>query len=324
LKRLLIYCFYDKNGIVDNYVSYFLNKIRKFCYEICVVVNGKITDTSEECLGKYADKIIKKENKGYDSGAFRHAVYSYGFDYLKQYDEVIFANDTFYGPLFNLEQLFTEMELKQDNDFWGITKHPSIDIKVAGVQINEHLQSYFLVYKNNILSSLDFKEYWDKMKTPTNYEEAVAFYELYTTAFFINKGYKPGSLINIKANFHQENRPYFYDVIKWIKKEHVPFIKKKIFELDTKYLKHEINGGIFKLFETIKTQTNYDTDLIIKNVQRVYQKELNQRTLILIFIEYIYIHIKKAVQPWKNRHYNAKIRKIKNKLNLITILKEQN
>ena len=44
MKRLLIYFFWDKDGIVDDYIPHMLKSFRPFATELCVVVNGEITD----------------------------------------------------------------------------------------------------------------------------------------------------------------------------------------------------------------------------------------------------------------------------------------
>ena len=39
MKRLCIFCFYDKNGVVDSYIEYLLNDLRSCSAYIIVVVN---------------------------------------------------------------------------------------------------------------------------------------------------------------------------------------------------------------------------------------------------------------------------------------------
>ena len=57
MKRLCIYFFYDKDGIVDDYVPVYLQAMQEFFSEICVVVNGKLTQTSEQKLKTFSDKL---------------------------------------------------------------------------------------------------------------------------------------------------------------------------------------------------------------------------------------------------------------------------
>ena len=48
--RLAVYCFYDRDGVVDDYVVYFLRELRKNVSRICCVVNGKLTDGGRTAL----------------------------------------------------------------------------------------------------------------------------------------------------------------------------------------------------------------------------------------------------------------------------------
>ena len=62
MKRLCIYFFYDKDGIVDDYVVYFLKKIRNFCDELCIVSNSHIEKDGQKKLEKICSKILLREN----------------------------------------------------------------------------------------------------------------------------------------------------------------------------------------------------------------------------------------------------------------------
>ena len=77
-KRLLIYFFYDANGIVDDYIPYMLDDLKKNVTDIQVVVNGKINDEGIEKFKRYTDKILIRENKGFDVWAYKEAMESLG------------------------------------------------------------------------------------------------------------------------------------------------------------------------------------------------------------------------------------------------------
>ena len=121
MKRLLIYFFYDKSGIVDNYVCHMLESLRKFSSEIMFVSNGQLEAASSEKIKSYVDNVICRENKGYDVYAYKEAMQHYGWDKLAEYDEVILMNYTIMGPVYPFDEMFSVMEKKQV-DFWGITK----------------------------------------------------------------------------------------------------------------------------------------------------------------------------------------------------------
>ena len=53
MKRVAIYFFYDKNGIVDKYVNYFLEDLKKNLDRLIIVCNGKLTSKGREELEKF-------------------------------------------------------------------------------------------------------------------------------------------------------------------------------------------------------------------------------------------------------------------------------
>ena len=63
-RRLAIYFFYDKKGVVDGYVPYFLEDLKKNVTEIFIVCNGKLTSDGKEILEKYGEVYVR-ENKGF-------------------------------------------------------------------------------------------------------------------------------------------------------------------------------------------------------------------------------------------------------------------
>ena len=87
-KRLAIFFFYDRRGIVDSYVPYLLEDLKKNVSEIFVVCNGKLKEEGKRELEKYG-KVLVRENKGFDVWAYKTALETYGWKKLEEFDEVI-------------------------------------------------------------------------------------------------------------------------------------------------------------------------------------------------------------------------------------------
>ena len=320
MKRLMIYFFYDNDGIVDDYVPYFLEKFKPYCEEICTVINGTVTEESKEKLKKYSSLVFERENISFDSGAYKYAIEHYGYEKLREYDELILANFTMFGPIFSPQELFNTME-KRDCDFWGITKHPSYEHYFAGVKIDEHVQSYFIVYKKNILCSKDFEEYWNTLQTATTYEEAIAFHELRTTKFFEERGYKSDTYINLEKYLSEiKNKPYYYSILQQVKEDRMPFIKRKIFLVENNNYFNDIKGGITPLLEYLEKNSDYNLNMIYENIRRSnfvnldissIKKQYNRCKI----LQYVLFH------KWK--HYHEKVEIYKNRLRLINFLEER-
>ena len=319
-KRLLIFFLYDKDGIVDDYAIYFLNSMRQFCSEIMVVVNGFLSEEGKSKLNECSNQILIRENKGFDSYAYKTGIESYGYEKIKEYDELILANFTMFGPIFPLNEMFEKMDNKKYIDLWGITKHPSTDNVFAGIKVKEHIQSNFLVFRKSILSDDSFKEFWTSLKQPTTYEEAVGFYELRATDYFEKRGFKSDCYINLGKYFNNSEDIYFYYTYDQVKNDRIPFIKRRIFSVKKDILEHNINGGIVNLLNYLEEKTNYNVNLIYNNVKRCYLNNINVKNTKNQYIKY---KIKQFIIPLKWNHYAQKQACAKEMSKFIEILKDK-
>ena len=100
IHRLGIYFFYDKNGIVDRFVSYLLADLRKSLDRLIVVCNGSLNENGKKIFERYTSEIIVRENTGLDVWAYKTAMATLGWKELETYDEVILLNSTFMGTVY--------------------------------------------------------------------------------------------------------------------------------------------------------------------------------------------------------------------------------
>ena len=94
VKRLGIYFFYEKEGIVDSYVKYFFKDYVKQVTDMIVVCNGQLNEEGHKFFEQYTKSVIVRENKGLDVWAYKTAMESLGWEKLVQYDEICFVNCT--------------------------------------------------------------------------------------------------------------------------------------------------------------------------------------------------------------------------------------
>jgi rhamnosyltransferase len=71
IKRLAIYFFYDKDGIVDDYVLYVLRDLMEDISSLMVVCNGKLTQQGREKLESITPRVLVREDKGFDVWAYK-------------------------------------------------------------------------------------------------------------------------------------------------------------------------------------------------------------------------------------------------------------
>ena len=291
MKRFSIYCFYDRDGIVGEYVCHYLRALKKVSDYIYVVVNGSITAGGRQKLLSVADRVDQRENYGLDAYAYRHALQECR-DQLKEYDELILSNNSFYGPVYPLEDVFSTMntaDTAASSDFWGITVHPQLQAVINEKQkldyVNEHVQSYFIVFRKKVFQSRVFEQFFQNLPEIDNFLDAVVLFELELTRVLTEEGrFSYKSYVN-PADFPDGNCtiPYPWDLYRDGKS---PFVKRKVFF--EKY--HEIisrNRGnqSRRLLDELKNSGSYPVELIWDDLLRtqpmsVLRENLHLNTII--------------------------------------------
>ena len=291
MKRFSIYCFYDRDGIVGEYVCHYLRALKKVSDYIYVVVNGSITAGGRQKLLSVADRVDQRENYGLDAYAYRHALQECR-DQLKEYDELILSNNSFYGPVYPLEDVFSTMntaDTAASSDFWGITVHPQLQAVINEKQkldyVNEHVQSYFIVFRKKVFQSRVFEQFFQNLPEIDNFLDAVVLFELELTRVLTEEGrFSYKSYVN-PADFPDGNCTisYPWDLYRDGKS---PFVKRKVFF--EKY--HEIiskNRGnqSRRLLDELKNSGSYPVELIWDDLLRtqpmsVLRENLHLNTII--------------------------------------------
>ena len=273
-KRLLIFFFYDKDGIVDRYIPYMLEDMKENVNDILFVSNGKINVESRPVVEKITPNILERKNIGLDVGAYKDALENIGWDKLKKYDEVILMNYTIMGPVYPFKEMFDAMNQK-DLDFWGLTKFHKVKYDPFGLiecgYIPEHIQSHFIVVRRPILESDEFKKYWEDLPEINSYEESIAFHETQFTRHFAKLGFSWDVYANTDDLKNFCYCPIMYAIVKLIKDKRCPVFKRRSFFTNYDDVLNNTAGEVsYELMEYLKNHTNYDTDLILENILRCY------------------------------------------------------
>ena len=149
---LCVFAHFDRDGVIDDYVVNYLRALDRLgCETVIVSTVENLGDENIQKTIPFCSRFIVKQNIGYDFASWRTALEAVGD--LSGYDRLIVANDSVYGPLQDLGEMFDEME-GRDVDFWGITD---------SLKYGRHLQSYFVVYGKSVLRSAVFSGFWRKL-----------------------------------------------------------------------------------------------------------------------------------------------------------------
>ena len=274
MKRVAIYFFYDKDGVVDRYVNYFLEDFKKNLDRLIVVCNGKLTPEGRQEFSKYTNEIIVRENKGFDVWAYKEGIEYIGWDNLKNYDELIMLNMTIMGPVYSFKEMFDEMDSRKELDFWGITKFHKFPVDPWGLikygYIPEHIQSHFIAVRKPMLTSYEFRQHWEKMRMINTYFESVSYHESIFTKKFNDKGFKSDSYINSDDLKDFTDHPIIDYPKKIIEEKRCPIFKRRsFFNPYDDFLTRSMGRSSLELFKCIEENTSYDVNLIWDNILRV-------------------------------------------------------
>lgn len=202
-KRLVIFAHFDRDNIIDDYVIHYLGELRQIAERLIVVTTSFLNDASIQSTKSIVDDLIIRENSGYDFCSWQKGIELAGD--LSHYDEVVICNDSVYGPFFPLARTFERMERRRC-DFWGMTESN---------EILHHIQSYFVVFKKRIISSREFKEFWEGINAEPSKQRVIEKYEIGMSQFLMKNGFSCQALFRqtgkmLLANWI-ETRPNFID-----------------------------------------------------------------------------------------------------------------
>ncbi len=267
MKRLAIYVHNDSAGRVQDYIIHCLKGLQEVVNEILVVVNGNISYEGRRKLESLNVGILVRDNIGFDWSGWKAGIEYYGYDKIAEYDDLLLTNNTFYGPVYPFSEMWDEMD-KRDCDFWGINKHPKLnylfDANIPESTMLEHIQSYWLVFRNRLLKAPEFKEYWEKQKVHTNYSEMVGLGETKLTNYFENRGFKSECYIDFEKYRDLINSNPTFLTYKQVVEDRSPIIKRKYFMYNVITGISELVVGYQprKLLDFLEKEKLYDTKLI--------------------------------------------------------------
>lgn len=249
MKRTCIFASYDKEGVINKYVVSFLKYIREISDEIIFVSDCNFPDSELKKIERLISYHCCEHHGEYDFGSYKK-----GLLYLLEKDngqiasdELILCNDSCFC-ISNLSDLFNAMS-KKKCDFWGATSSlcPSL-----------HLQSFFLVIKNNVANSDVFLSYFKNVRKQSSVLEVINCYEVPFFSEMEKAGFVGASFLP-----PVNDNPTFFPI--HLIQQGLPLVKKKVFS-EPDYSKQ----SLFKLGKEIN-QINQQMYLELLD----YYKETN-------------------------------------------------
>ena len=265
MKRVVVFAHYDKDNIIDDYVIYYLKALKEVADDIIFVSCSPLKEKNK--LDGFVSFIIDEQHDEYDFGSYKR-----GFFYLKNnnllenYDELIFANDSCYGPFYSLKKVFEKMD--NTADFWGITKNKFGMIKKKNkfyFKVRPHIQSYFLVFNKKIFMSDIFSEFCSSIKHMEIKNDIIINYEIGLSEILVKNNFTCSSYIKNYARF---NAVLIYFWRQLVEKYDMPFIKCSILRLYNQTM-----TSTYEWQKSIQKVSGYPVEIIEKNLERTTNKK---------------------------------------------------
>lgn len=244
--RVAVFAFFNKDCIIHDYVVYYLEELKKVADSIVFVADCYLPVTEINKITHIVDYCLCKKHGEYDFGSYKRG-YFYALEHCidETTQELIFCNDSCYGPVFPFSEVFSRMEA-EDCDFWGLTSNN---------QYVFHIQSYFVVFRKNVFTSYIFYLFMKEIKKHNNVMTVIFNYEVTLTDLLINKNFKCGASVCFEYDlFHTTAYPLS------LVSNSVPLIKVKSFTEARQNL-----DGIFATLEKVRELNPIVFDGIVKH-----------------------------------------------------------
>lgn len=220
-KRIAVFASYSSDGTIADYVVYYLKELKKVCDSIVFIADNPIFPTEIEKIKDIVIYAQFERHNEYDFGSYKRGyMWLKEQGLLKRCDELLICNDSCYGPVYPLKDIFDKMA-KKDCDFWGV---------LSNTEIQYHLQSYFLNFKQNVFNSDCFDNFMTNIQRQDSVQQVILQYETKLTQILNDAGFKSCAFIestNYQGKYPHNIHPNFTIFPKWLMENGMPLIKLK-------------------------------------------------------------------------------------------------
>ena len=230
--------------MVENSQLFIIDELRANVSFLCVVVNGEASNLQN--IERIADLVLKRENRGFDAGAYKYAMKNpIVARKINEFDELLLVNDSFLGPLCNLDSIFERMK-DSKADFWGLS--------LVSNELFTHIQSYFLVFKKHVLNSGCLQEFFERFidENTEDFEYVLMTFENGLFNYLTDSGFTFDSYGHKPIYYSPYDNPFEFLTI-----EKVPIVKKKFYTINN-YDKSQAD----KVMQYVIDETSYPEEII--------------------------------------------------------------
>ncbi|MDE7331786.1 MAG: rhamnan synthesis F family protein [Lachnospiraceae bacterium] len=259
-ETLAIVSVYDRDGIIDEYLIFYLASLRVIADRLVVAVNGELTRDGREKLMTVADEIYRRSNTGFDFGAYKDVLKNYlQPGESEEYQELVLCNDTCYGPFESFEDIFEQMR-ERDVEFWSINyiEDPLLP----------HFQSYFMVFSGSAIHLLaDFLE--NEVDSGTINPIQACGYEHGLSETILLSGIRTDYYTSKRKGYHNLDifgaPDYAMELLGF------PLLKRRAFSDEL-----SVKDNCRRVLYMVVQRGNYPIAYILENVYRIYHRDVSE------------------------------------------------
>jgi hypothetical protein len=182
-RKVAVFGHFDAQGAVHDFVLRYLDELLAAGFEIVFVSNSPcLLPDGLQQLRQRCAVVARRRNLGYDFGAYKDGIGLLGN--LQGLDELLIANDSVYGPFHDLKGVLAKAEANHAA-VWGIT-----DCWDRAF----HLQSYFVLFKQQALRNPTFAAFWSGVRYVQAKTWVVRSYEVGLTRALMRGGLRCAAL----------------------------------------------------------------------------------------------------------------------------------
>lgn len=214
-KRLFVFAGYDKYGVIDETLLYYLNCLSEFG-DIVFIMDSDVAKAELAKLNAIKNILFigAKRHNEYDFGSYKRG-FNYAKKIIENYDWIYFVNDSAYGPLWNLSPVFKDLE-SRGTDLIGMADYSEKNIA-------RHVQSWFLGVSKHIAKQKFFSDFMNNITHQTEKSLIILKYEVGLSQLILQHGYKMSAYISGEQGDFCHT---MYDAPVSMLKKACPFVKK--------------------------------------------------------------------------------------------------
>ena len=251
--KVAVLTHYDSSGRVHEFLVFYIKALRRAGFEIVLASNSPFLDIRDLTrMLPLCGLVLLRRNIGYDFGAYKDALAALGD--LSRFDQVLLANDSVYGPLFDLNAILARCD--DSATVWGMTD---------SMERRYHLQCYFLLFRRGALVHPCMTAFWRSVRPIQSRPWIIRRYEIGLTQTLLRAGVRcaalfpyhsvaatrPGERLNMMHHYWQQSI-----------RLGCPFIKRELLATNPWSL-----PDVPHWEGTIRAMCNYDTNLITRHLE---------------------------------------------------------